>query len=405
LILMQRRRTVGAAPSAEAPPSIWRSRRRSREFVRPKANAALLSSTPDAGIATALFPPQARDWGLPSEAPLTPHAMRRLARETAERGFELAVRALNEDWHTCWDKTQVRRWAERVGQRLVAERDAEALDYDRGRYPHSPLNAPQLLAIEVDAGKVQMCDPDPQTGSRWRDDKVAVLISYVSGDGDKRPPEPLVTTHVATREDAHVLERLALVEAYRRGISKAEQVLFISDGGNWTDPLWERAFPEAKRIIDFYHASEHVYDCARALLGGWTPAAARKGEKWKTLLWEGRLDKLLRELRAAAAHLGPPQAADEPEHPRRVLTNNVAYFERHREHMDYPEYRRLGWPISSGGVEGAVKQVNKRVKGSEQFWQPMGLEAILALRALWLSTDGRWDLYWSNRPAYPKRAA
>lgn len=331
--------------------------------------------------------------------------MRRLARETTERGFELAARALNEDWHISWDKTQVRRWSERVGQRLVAERDAEALDYDRGRHPEAPPNPPQLLVVEVDAGKVQMCDPDPQTGSRWRDDKVAALISYSPGDGDDRPPEPLVTTHVATREDVHVFERLVRVEAHRRGIAQAEQVLFLSDGGNWTDPLLERAFPEATRIIDFYHASEHVHDCARALLGDQTAKAAQQGEKWKTLLWDGQLNKLLKALRMAAARLGPSQATDGPDHPRRMLANNLIYFERHREHMHYPEYRRRGWPIGSGGVEAAVKQVNKRVKGSEQFWQPPGLEATLSLRALWLSTDDRWMRYWSNRPAYARRTA
>jgi hypothetical protein len=331
--------------------------------------------------------------------------MRRLARETAERGFELAARALNEDWHTSWDKTQVRRWSERVGQRLAAERDAEALDYDRGRYPEAPLNPPQLLVVEVDAGKVQMCDPDPETGSRWRDDKVAALISYSPGDGEDRPPEPLVTTHVATREDVHVFERLARVEAHRRGIAQAEEVLFLSDGGNWTDPLQERAFPEATRIIDFYHASEHVHDCARALLGGQTAKAAQQGEKWKTLLGDGQIDEVLKALRRAAARLGPPQAADGPEQPRRILANNVVYFEQHREHMNYPEYRRRGWPIGSGGVEAAVKQVNKRVKGSEQFWRPPGLEATLSLRALWLSTDGRWMRYWANRPAYARRTA
>ena len=88
-----------------------------------------------------------------------------------------------------------------------------------------------------------------------------------------------------------------------------------------------------------------------------------------------------------------------------VLANNVAYFREHREHMNYPEYRRRGWPIGSGGVEGAVKQFNKRVKGTEQFWHMPGVEAILTLRALWLSGDERWHRYWAQRRAYPKLAA
>jgi hypothetical protein len=64
------------------------------------------------------------------------------------------------------------------------------------------------------------------------------------------------------------------------------------------------------------------------------------------------------------------------------------------------EYRRRGWPIGSGETEAAVKQFNKRIKGTEQFWSTDGVEAILGLRGLWLSQDDRWSRYWENRPAY-----
>jgi len=46
-----------------------------------------------------------------------------------------------------------------------------------------------------------------------------------------------------------------------------------------------------------------------------------------------------------------------------------------------------------------VKQFNKRVKGTEQFWNKQGVEPILALRGLWLSEDQRWDNYWLCRPS------
>ena len=70
--------------------------------------------------------------------------------------------------------------------------------------------------------------------------------------------------------------------------------------------------------------------------------------------------------------------------------------------MDYPEYRANGWPIGSGETEAGVKQFNKRVKGTEQFWTEAGIEPILALRAAWISQDDRWQRYWANRPAYVK---
>jgi hypothetical protein len=51
--------------------------------------------------------------------------------------------------------------------------------------------------------------------------------------------------------------------------------------------------------------------------------------------------------------------------------------------MNHPEYRKRGWPIGSGKTEAAVKQFNKRIKGTEQFWSTDGVETILALRGLW----------------------
>jgi len=131
----------------------------------------------------------------------------------------------------------------------------------------------------------------------------------------------------------------------------------------------------------------------------------------KDALWDGQLDQVIATLKVHAERVGPPQACDGPDHPRRVLANNVDYFQTHRHHMDYPTFRRKGWPIGSGVTESAVKQFNKRVKGTEQFWSVPGVEAILSLRALWLSQDGRWERFlrgsgqdWNTRPAYSKAA-
>jgi hypothetical protein len=116
------------------------------------------------------------------------------------------------------------------------------------------------------------------------------------------------------------------------------------------------------------------------------------------------LDEVIATLKMHAQRLGAPQPCDGPEHPRRVPANNVGYFQTHRHHMDYPTFRGKGWPIGSGVTESAVKQFNKRVKGTEQFWSVPGVESILSLRALWLSQDGRWERYWNIRPAYSKAA-
>jgi len=354
---------------------------------------------------TALFPPQLRDWLLCSEAALTPKAARRVARETATQTFDKAADALNEDWGTCLDGKQLERWAGKFGARLEAERAHEVADSECGHKPVPPANAPELLVIGVDGARVQMRARDPETGSRWREDKVATLTTYVPGDGQEIEPQPLLTTHVATMEKSEAFGRMARVEAERRGVNQARQVIGIGDCGNWIDPLLEREFPGLPRIADWAHAEEHLHECGRAVCGTNEVAAAALSQTWVELLWNGKVERVVLELRAQSTKLGRPRKNDGKQHPRRVLAQNVGYFENNQAHMNYPEYRGKGWPIGSGNTEAAAKQFNKRVKGTEQFWQPEGAEAILNLRALWLSQDGRWQRYWSARPAYLKRPA
>jgi superfamily I DNA/RNA helicase len=72
--------------------------------------------------------------------------------------------------------------------------------------------------------------------------------------------------------------------------------------------------------------------------------------------------------------------------------------------MKYPEYRKVGLPVSSSLVESLIKEMNYRVKGTEKFWDnPEGAEAILQVRAALLSDDDRLASHIANRPGTPFR--
>lgn len=316
-----------------------------------------------------------------------------------------ATRALNADWGLELHPEQVRRWAESLGASAVANRDAELRDYERGQRPACPPNPAPLLVVGMDGGRYQSREKDEDTGSRWREEKVLTVSSYLPGDGKPveeggRAPEKLVTTHLATAQSVKAFGPLARVEAERRGLRQAETVIALGDGGNWIDPLLMAFFRVLARIIDWYHAAEHLWDCAKAVHGAGTTQAAYWAERLEALLWDGKVQRVIEELSAEAAKLGPPTEADTATSVRRVLANNIAYFTQHEKHMNYPEYRKNGWPIGSGETEAAVKQFNKRIKGTEQFWSTEGVETILTLRALWLSQDERWERYWEARSAY-----
>lgn len=274
---------------------------------------------------------------------LTARAAERVARETA-------ARASSWDWGLSLDGKQVQRWGEALGRRVQAARAAEVRAYERGQHPAGLATAPALLVIGMDGGRVQTREKSAENGSRWRKDKVGALTSYQPGDGPREhPPRPLVTTYVATMGATEAFGRLLHVEAERRGLRRAATVLVLGDGGNRIDPLSAREHPHDQRIVDDYRAAEHLHDAARAAGGTDPPEAAALAEQLKAALWDGQVEAVIATLKVQAQRLGPPQAADGPEHPRRVLANNVGYFQTHRAPMDYPSYRRKGRPIGSGG--------------------------------------------------------
>jgi len=67
--------------------------------------------------------------------------------------------------------------------------------------------------------------------------------------------------------------------------------------------------------------------------------------------------------------------------------------------MNYPEYRRLGLPLTSSHIESTIKQINRRVKGTEKFWSRSTNEAILQLRADHLSDSSPLTSFWLRRQA------
>ena len=78
---------------------------------------------------------------------------------------------------------------------------------------------------------------------------------------------------------------------------------------------------------------------------------------------------------------------------RKTLEGVADYLYRNRTRMHYDEYLANGWPIASGPVEGACKNLIKdRMERSGMRWTEQMAEAIVQLRAIYLSGD--FDRYW-----------
>ena len=89
--------------------------------------------------------------------------------------------------------------------------------------------------------------------------------------------------------------------------------------------------------------------------------------------------------------------------PKRKTLNGIAnYLYRNRTHMRYHQCLANGWPIASGPVEGACKNLIKdRMERSGMRWTENMAEAIVQLRAIYLSGD--FDRYWQFHIAQDQR--
>lgn len=167
-------------------------------------------------------------------------------------------------------------------------------------------------------------------------------------------------------------------EALRRGFGSAKWVVVIADGSPWIWNIKADRWADATEILDFYHASEHLWTVGRALYG------EEKAKKWV----EERLHRLRhgQEEDVLQGLLGlrePKGDAGE------TLRKEKNYFRGQIKRMRYKEFARRGWPIGSGAVESACGQKQCRFKRPGQFWTEKGRRNLSAL--IEARQNGHWN--------------
>lgn len=212
---------------------------------------------------------------------------------------------------------------------------------------------------------------------QYREVKIAV-VGQLTETGEWRKGE---TTYLATTQPAETFRKLLRRHAQARGITWKSSLILLSDGAQWIAALSTRFFPNALHILDFWHASEYLFQAAHALYGEGTAEAQAFGEEMKEWMRKRTVPEILNRLEQERTRLGIVHGERQE-----ALRKVTQYLREHAPCMNYEHYREHRYPIGSGPAEAGCKTlVQSRMKRAGMNWSPTGAENMLALRAEYYS--------------------
>lgn len=375
--------------------------------------------------------------------------------------FASATESVNETLEVQLKTKRIERLTERIGGERVAERIAAVAQWKKLPLVKK-LAAPQgvkppaVVCVSCDGGRMQRCDLPEDAKTHWCEMKVGVLeelkveshtedpcpqipdkfldlakmdevtreikrgvpkgtpferaaeeptadsanVMVVDDPIIAKPPVVLARDVAASLTESRAFGEQLAAHAWSLGYAGATKKAFVGDGSSTNWGIWEREFKHQQYVpvLDFIHALTYVYSAAMA---GRTREAGRANYiSWITSVWKGDVVHVIAELAMRAVELGspPPDALDTD--PRQIIADTITYLTNQQSRMNYPRYRTAGLPITSSHIESMVKQINRRVKGSEKFWTEEAGEAMLQLRADQLSDTAPMNLFWTRRAAH-----
>lgn len=271
---------------------------------------------------------------------------------------------------------QIETIAEAVGaQAANVQRAAvaQAAEQPLARAPHphlrlvgSPPAPPRTWVIEMDGVHAPLRD------GTWQEVKCGLLYRHdqrveISQDRGLL----LHKLRCAVRGGVAEFRQQLWAQLIAAGVGENDQLVVLGDGAAWIDETVAELFPHARRILDFFHVAEHLWEVAHARFGEGAAEAKRWMEAKLEQLKQGGWKKVCRGLKQLRLTGVAAQIRDQ----------TIGYLKRHAAHLAYDQYQAAGWPIGSGAIEGTCKHlVTSRCKQAGMRWSTAGLDALLALR-------------------------
>lgn len=333
--------------------------------------------------------PMRERWGVGANQRMSPVLEDRLCFTATLTGSYEAAAQLAQKWGVTTTDSTIHQHVQKLGER--AERDAEQIRQrllepetraeaaaESGRFLPDEFDLVIMIDgwMARDRGAQWGLKPAETQGERvaWHEMKTALVFRLDQRGRTQSGRHVLIEKFVDTVcADPFVFGQRLYALALRCGLHQARRVYVVADGAVWIWNLVEERFGAVTGVLDFYHASEHLWTFGLELfpdekaVRGWVEPLLhqlRHGEENAVLR---KLDRTL----AQARRMASPSLA--------TVERETHYFQNHRDHLHYAAREREGAPIGSGAMESVCRQFQTRFKGAGKFWSESGKRNLAAL--------------------------
>jgi hypothetical protein len=332
--------------------------------------------------------PQRQAWAIGPHQKMTPALQDKLAFTVTMAGSYESAAQLAGKWGCKVDDSKLHALAQRMGARAQEQVKQRIKTPALERQPQQ--KASQLGVLLADGWQVRHRGPGwgrkktLQNRVEWHEMKMGVYYfieqAVIKENGRGQLADKVV---VSTLGDAVELGQRLHWEALRAGLGRARNLEMVADGSAWIWNLKKNRWKSAVEVLDFYHASEHVWALGKSLKG------EEQAKEW--------VEPLLHQLRHGKEKkaLGTIASVSAPKGERgQTVRREQSYFAGQQHRMNYHRIARRGWPIGSGAVESACRQQQFRFKRPGQFWTAPGLRNLCALEQA--RHNHHWEELWQQ---------
>ena len=222
---------------------------------------------------------------------------------------------------------------------------------------------------------------------RTVDDIVGEVLEQGSSHAKPRPADKLIWGSLTDGPEKTVA-RLKKAVALR--LPQGNELVCILDGERSLWALVYAYFQSAFFVLDIFHVLEHLGKAALCFYDEGSPQAREFVTQRLRMLLMGKAGRVIGGLKQM---LTKHELTDAK---RYDLNQVIGYLERNRKHMRYEICLAKGYPVGSGVIEGACRNlINDRLELTGMSWSLRGAESIMRLRAVHINKD--WEAFWKHR--------